>query len=277
MKAITDTMGVSRSCQYEPKKRRGSYGKADDEKYLSLIREISDERATYGYRRVTAILNRQLTEKGLPRVNHKRIYRIMKRTHLLLRKHTGRPVHPHEGTIITLMSNMRWCSDIFEIPCWNGEKVRVIFALDCCDRETLSHIETTGGITGEMVRDIIALAVENRFGLVDMVPHTIEWLSDNGSSYTAYDTIAFARRMGFEPCTTPYRSPESNGMAEAFVKTFKRDYVCMHELRDAKTVMEQLPLWFEDYNEYHPHKGLKMRSPREYRRSIAKIGGCPVS
>jgi transposase InsO family protein len=40
--------------------------------------------------------------------------------------------------------------------------------------------------------------------------------------------------------------------------------------------MEQLPLWFEDYNEYHPHKGLKMMSPREYRRSLAKIEGCPV-
>jgi transposase InsO family protein len=65
-------------------------------------------------------------------------------------------------------------------------------------------------------------------------------------------------------------------MAESFVKTFKRDYVSMHELKDAHTVMEQLRSWFEDYNEYHPHKGLKMRSPREYRRSVSKLEGCPV-
>jgi len=32
--------------------------------------------------------------------------------------------------------------------------------------------------------------------------------------------------------------PESNGMAESFVKTFKRDYTSMHELKDATTVME---------------------------------------
>jgi transposase InsO family protein len=44
--------------------------------------------------------------------------------------------------------------------------------------------------------------------------------------------------------------------------------VYLRELKDAATVMEQLPSWFEDYNEYHPHKGLKMRSPREYRRSL---------
>jgi hypothetical protein len=31
----------------------------------------------------------------------------------------------------------------------------------------------------------------------------------------------------------------------------------MYQLPDARIVMEQLPLWFEDYNnEYHPHKEL---------------------
>lgn len=43
-----------------------------------------------------------------------------------------------------------------------------------------------------------------------------------------------------EPCTTPVRSPQSNGMAEAFVKTFKRDYVAVNPTPDAETVMVQL-------------------------------------
>ncbi len=175
MKTITDTMGVSRSNQCEGKERKRNYTKPDDERYLPLIREITDQRATYGYRRVTALLNRKLQ---CP-VNHKRIYRIMKLNNLLLQKHTGRPLRLHEGTIITLSSNMRWCSDIFEIPCWNGERLRVIFAMDCADREILSYMATTGGITGEMVRDVMALAIEYRFGLVDKVPHLIQWLSDN--------------------------------------------------------------------------------------------------
>jgi len=54
-------------------------------------------------------------------------------------------------------------------------------------------------------------------------------------------------------------------MVESFINTFKRDYVYMHHVPDAKTVMELLALWFEDYNINHPHKGLKMRSHREYR------------
>jgi len=43
---------------------------------------------------------------------------------------------------------------------------------------------------------------------------------------------------------------------EAFVKTFKRDYVGINPTPDAETGMAQLPLWFEHYNNLHPHKVL---------------------
>jgi putative transposase len=106
--------------------------------------------------------------------------------------------------------------------------------------------------------------MENRFGLVDHLPHRIEWLTDNGSCYIARATRQFAHTLGFEICTTPVRSPQSNGMAEAFVKTFKRDYVYLNDLPDATTVINALPAWIEDYNCNHPHSGLNMKSPREF-------------
>jgi putative transposase len=282
MKAIADTMGVARSHLRErmkPKTQsvRSRYNKADDAWLLPLIRELVDGRATYGYRRIGALLNRKLGEMGKPAVNHKRVYRIMRQNGLLLTRHTGkRSELAHEGKVVTLHSNLRWCSDGFEIPCWNGQVVRVAFALDCCDREVISHVATTGGITGEMVRDLMVESVEARFGSMARLPHAVEWLSDNGSCYTATETISFANDMGFISCFTPVRSPESNGMAEAFVKTFKRDYVYLHDRPDAQTVMSKLGQWFEDYNEYHPHKGLKMKSPRQFIRSQLLIASCPV-
>src|SRR6266566_5072061 len=107
-------------------------------------------------------------------------------------------------------------------------------------------------------------AVEYRFGQVNRLPVTIEWLSDNGSCYVAGDTRSFARDIGLEPRTTPLESPQSNGMAEAFVRTIKRDYVRVSPRPDAETVMRQLPAWIAHYNEVHPHKALGYRSPREF-------------
>lgn len=58
-------------------------------------------------------------------------------------------------------------------------------------------------------------------------------------------------------------------MAESLVKTFKRNYVYLNELHTAASVMQQLAGWFEDYNQVHLHKGLRMQSLREYRRETA--------
>ena len=48
------------------------------------------------------------------------------------------------------------------------------------------------------------------------------------------------------------------------MKTLKRDYVHVTPLPDAATVLGLIAGWIEDYNDNHPHSGLKMRSPREF-------------
>lgn len=123
-------------------------------------------------------------------------------------------------------------------------------------------IATTAGISGHMVQDLMPECVEKRFGALK-TPHPVEWLSDNGSCYTAKETVAFTSMLGLLSRFTPVRSPESNGMAEAFVNTFKRDSVRVQDRPDVATVLSQLPGWFEDYNERHPHKGLRMKSPSD--------------
>lgn len=272
MKRVAKTMDVSRSrlnerLAQESEARPIRYCKADDARLLPLIMDIIDKRTTYGYRRVCARLNHRLRELGLPKVNHKRVYRVMKLNGLLLTRHMGKtPDRKHEGKIIVLKRNVRWSSDGFEFQCDNGEIVRVAFAIDCKDREIISYVAGTCGISGEMIRDLMLECVEKRFGQTE-TPHLIEWLSDNGSCYTARETVSFAAGVGLVSRFTPVRSPQSNGMSEAFVKTFKRDYVYVKDRPDAMNVLSRIGNWFEDYNENHPHKGLRMQSPREYIRS----------
>ncbi len=280
MKTISETFAVSRSNLNErlelAAKARMAYTKLDDKWLLPLVRELVDQRPTYGYRRITALLNRRFRTAGEPLVNHKRIYRLMRSTNLLLQKCTGRRIdRAHEGVVQTLRSNTRWCSDGFEIHCWNREVVRVAFAMDTCDREVITWAASTAGFSGEMIRDMMLLAVERRFGSY-RVPHRLEWLSDNGSCYTAGDTIDFAKQLGLAACFTPVRSPESNGMSESFVKTFKRDYVRCNPCPTAEIVLGQLDAWFEDYNITHPHSRLKMLSPREFIETNSSLAACPA-
>jgi transposase InsO family protein len=73
-------------------------------------------------------------------------------------------------------------------------------------------------------------------------------------------------RFGFEPRTPHVESPQSNGMAEAFVRTIKRDCVRVSQCPDTQgpdtqVVMRQLPIWFAHYNEVRPHKPLGYCSP----------------
>ncbi len=264
MKRIAEALGVSRSHLHcgRNSSPRGPYKKAGDEVLLQRIRAVVDSRPSYGYRRVTARLNRQQPNA---RVNHKRVYRVMKEAGLLLSRYAPKPKMAHTGQVITLASDLRWCSDMLELRCFNGERVFVAFSLDCCDREAMAWVAADRPLDGQDVRDLIAQTVEARFGATE-TPHPVEWLSDNGAPYTAHLTRNFGTQCGLQMRNTPTYSPESNGMAEAFVKTFKRDYAYLADLPDAKSVLEQLPSWFEDYNEHHPHKGLKMLSPKQFRR-----------
>lgn len=238
--------------------------KSKDAELLPLIKELTDQRPTYGYRRITALLR----AKTSLRINPKRVYRIMGQNSLLLQKYISKPTRTHDGKVETLSSNVRWCSDCFGIQCWNGEQLQVAFTLDCHDREAMSFVTSTRGIDGALIRDLMTETIELRFGSVRRVPHAVQWLSDNGPCYTAHETVAFARSLGLNVRTTPSYSPESNGMAEAFVKTFKRDYVWLADLSSADRVREQLYNWFEDYNENAPHKALKMKAPRQYLREL---------
>ena len=181
-------------------------------------------------------------------MNVKRVYRVMRDNHLLLeRKGAAAEPRSHNGKVAVAQSDQRWCSDGFEFNCDNGDKLRVTFTLDCCDREALNWIATNGGYTSDIVKDGMMNSVSKRFGnrLPDL---SIEFLSDNGSCYTAKETRAFSRQLNLEQRTIAVRSPQSNGMAESFVKTMKRDYISVMPKPNREVALMNLAVAFEHYN-----------------------------
>ena len=280
--AICGALGVARSHLHSlaarpPSWRDGRRQRtpAADDQLLAEIREQIAQWPSYGYRRACALLNRQRVSQGAPRLNPKRIYRLMASAGLLLPKAPQRKLSSrrHEGKVAVGHSDQRWCSDGFEIRCDSGQTVTATFAKDCCDREIMAWRAWEGkGLGGQPVREMLIEAVERRLGAVEAIPadHQLEFLTDNGSAYIASQIRSLARQLGLTPINTPVCSLQSNGMAESFVNTFKRDYVSRMDLIDARTVMAQLPAAFEHFNERHPHSALKMRSPREFRQCQAQ-------
>ncbi|MEY1637883.1 IS3 family transposase [Morganella morganii] len=261
---------VNRPSDWQDRRRQSHF---DDSEVLSRINTAVADLPTYGYRRVWAVLRRESEQDGQPVVNAKRVYRVMKAHHLLVERkpvESGRKL-AHKGRVAVGESNRRWCSDGFEFNCDNGEKLRVTFAQDCCDREIIDWAASTGGYDKETVQDVMLGAIEKRFGR-RLPTEPLEWLTDNGSAYRAHETRAFARLLGLEPCTTAVRSPESNGIAESFVKTIKRDYISIMPKPDGRTAVMNLAVAFSHYNEHHPHSALGYRSPREYiRRKLSQL------
>ena len=88
---------MSRKISSDNDQRHREYS---DKDLIVRILTTIQKRLTYGYRRVTALLNKILKSEGQPRVNHKLIYRIMKEQNLVWQAPITKPVRTHNGKVM---------------------------------------------------------------------------------------------------------------------------------------------------------------------------------
>ena len=232
---------------------------------MALIRRLVDERPTYGYRRIRRLINRQRKANGKPPVNGKRVLRIMQANKLTLERHTGRrPGRTHDGVVMHCARTSAGVP-ITRARLSYGEIVRVLFAIDACDREVMGWLATSAGISGEMVRDLMVAA------------SSVDWDQQGGPSrrMVVRQRLGVHRqgharhRNGLGPQALSRRSARQNRTASRRHRQNLQTRLCSAvDLPDAETVIALL-LVVEDYNEVHPHSGLKFLSPREFLRLSA--------
>lgn len=185
MKTVCAILGIARSNIQERLVRPKDWSDgrrhrrtADDGHLLQEIREQIADLPSYGYRRACALVNRQRRARQLPRVNHKRVFRVMAEAKLLLPKAPKRSQssRPHDGRVAVDDSDNRWCSDGFEIPCDSGEVVTNTFVKDCCDREIVAWRAWPGrGLPGDPVREMLIEAVDSTRRASPGVPVGQRW------------------------------------------------------------------------------------------------------
>ena len=227
---------------------------ADDEEALTtaLVR-LASRYGRYGYRRVSALLRREVW-----RVNHKRVERIWRREGLEVpakQSKRGR-LWFTDGSCVRLRPQRRnhvWAYDFLALRTRDGRPVRLLTVVDEYTRECLA-IQVGRPLRSPHVIDSLGdLMVERG------VPEHLR--SDNGPEFTATAVRAWLQRVGVQTLFITPGSPWENGYVESFngkLRDELLDLEVFDTLWEVQVLTEQ---WRHEYNHVRPHCALGYRPP----------------
>jgi len=254
----SELAGISRSSlEYQARGRR------EDQELVQRLRLVAARHPRYGYRRLWAVLRREGQN-----VNVKRVRRLCVKHGLSLRHRIRRRRRGVRGSVprAAQHANHVWTYDFVHDRCENGRKLKILTVVDEFTRECHKvHVATR--ISS---RNLIAVLEE--LLALHGVPMFIR--SDNGPEFVARELKHWLRERGSATHYIEPGSPWQNGYGESFNGKFRDECLNMevfHHPDHARAVAE---LWRRSYNTERPHSSLGYRTPAEFRRSLAKDGGC---
>jgi putative transposase len=218
-----------------------------DETVLKMrIKEITDTRVHYGYRRVHVMLRREGHQD-----NVKRVYRLYREEGLSLRlkrPRRNRAAKLRQPKQLAFAINEVWSADFVADALFDGRKLRMLTVVDCYTRECLA-IDVGQSLKGEDVVDSL-----NRICGERGLPRTIK--TDNGSEFISKVMDKWAYERGVELDFSRPGKPTDNARVESFNGRLRQE--CLNanwflSLDDAKA---KIAAWRTYYNESRPHSAL---------------------
>ena len=208
------------------------------------------------------------------KVNHKRIYRIMKVLDLLQDKTTPNIDHyqlsqKHELT----GPDQLWEMDMVQTYIdKSGQWVYMFDIIDVYTREIVGHYEGLRCRTKEAL-NALKQAIENR-DTDNLILRT-----DNGVQFRSRAFQKFLNDKEIEHERIAVNTPEENSHIESFHGTLKHCEVYQkhyHDIMDCKTSIAD---FIHRYNTDRPHSGVNGLPPADYKEKIVEdvIGGIKIA
>jgi transposase InsO family protein len=256
---VCEGLGVSerRACrvlgQARSTQRQEPVLREDEDPLTRAILRLARQYGRYGYRRITAMLQRAGWE-----VNHKRVERIWRQEGLKVpqkQPKRGR-LWLADGSCVRLRPcgpNHVWAYDLVLARTHHGRAFRLLTVIDEYTRECLA-IRVARRIRSE---DVVELLAE-LFALRGTPEHL---RSDNGPEFCARAVREWLGRVGVKTLFIEPGSPWENGYNESFNGKLRDELLnreIFYTLQEAQVLVEQ---WRQVYNKVRPHSALGYRPP----------------
>nr|WP_255779373.1 IS3 family transposase [Mycetohabitans sp. B5] len=228
---------------------------ARDSSAIALrIKQITQTRVHYGYRRVHVMLRRE----GW-RDNHKRVYRLYREQGLSLRHKRPRrnkAARLRQPKQLVTAINEIWSMDFVADALFDGRRLRTLTIVDNYTRECLA-IEVGATLRGE---DVVAAL--DRIAVGRPLPRFIK--ADNGSEFISKVLDKWAYERGVEIDFSRPGKPTDNAKNESFNGRLREECLNEHWFLSLEDARRKIEVWRQYYNEARPHSALQWMTPAEF-------------
>jgi putative transposase len=269
VRSLCQMTGISRASYYRWGVPRPSFPVEMERR--DALQQVAVQFPAYGYRRITAELNR----RGFA-VNHKRVLRLMRQDNLLCLRHKSfvvttdsrhdLPVYPNLAReLAPSQVNRLWVADITYIRL-RAEFVYLAVVLDAFSRRVIGWA-LGPTLEAGLALSALRMALRQRRPEPGLVHH-----SDRGVQYASHDYTGLLKEHKIEISMSRKANPYDNAACESFMKTLKYEEVYRTEYRDLADVYAQIGEFLERvYNHQRLHSALGYLPPAEFEQNSGSI------
>src|SRR5690348_8090590 len=224
------------------------------------LKELAAQRMRFGYRRLTAMLERD----GMS-ANHKRVYRLYREEGLAMRIRQRRRIRWNGAVVKPAASqpNERWSMDFVSDCVSSGKVIRMLTIVDDCTREC-PVIEVDTSLGGLRVRRVLDRMASER-GLPEAI------VVDNGPEFRGRALAAWSEERDVRLEFIQPGKPVQNAYVESFNGRLRDECLNANWFTSLSDARRKIETWRQDYNEERPHSSLDYLPPAEFARKAAEM------